>query len=304
MKKSKLSFYPKNREKTKWKVPTLFNNDKVVLMLHDYCAELQIKQPIHSVYGCAKSAWSGGRISQIDEINEEETYKIISEHNKRNISCCFTFSNYNITEEELTDSRANLLLKIASDVSEENCVIVSSDLLADYIRATYPKIKLISSVIKPVYEHPKYDETPDYYNNLCKKYDKVVVRPEFYPDRSFMKKLKSKKQIEIMPNLGCFRKCPLAKMHYDYTVKWDRGEDTKYKRFCHVAMNDIKSVYKTNIISNEDIDDLIKLGFENFKLKGRGGSDQQVMEFIGSYIFKPTGYFQYLEEVIFNQMLR
>ncbi len=300
--KGKISFYPKNRGDIKWKVPSLFNNDNLVLTLTDYCKELGVKQPVNSVYGGVKSAWSGGRVSQLDEVEETKIYDILSEYNQRDISCGFTFSNYRIKEEDLEDKSANLLLKIASDVSDQNYAIVSSDILADYIRSKYPRIKLISSIIKPVYEHKNYDETPDYYNKLCERYDKVVVRPEFYFEKGFMKKLKHKKKIEIMANLGCLQRCPLASKHYDLTVEWDAGREAQYTKFCHVEMNNVQSVYKTTTICSEDIEDLIKLGFENFKLKGRGISDIQLMDSIGNFIFHPTGYFLHLEIMVFKKL--
>ena len=301
-KKRKIDFYNKNRENVKWKVPSLFCHDPFILLLSDYCKELGIKQPVESVYGGVKSAWSGGRLSQIETIDEKYVSETISEHNKRGIGCAFTFSNYKINEEDLEDKQANLMLKIAGEISDNNFAIVSSELLAEYIRDKYPKIKLIASIIRPMYEYKKYDETPEYYNNLCKRYDKVVVRPEFYFDRSFMKKLNQKNKIELMTNLGCLQKCPLARRHYDLTVELDAGRETALKHMCHKDMNKLESVYRTTYISNEEIDDLIKMGFTHFKLKGRGYSDVKLMGLIGSYIFKPTGYFQHLESIIYEQL--
>lgn len=299
---NKKAFYPAKREKINWKVPSLFNNDKLILTLIDCCKELGIKQPIQSVYGGVKSPWSGGRPSQIAEINIDSVTKIIEEHNKKNISCCFTFSNYRICKDDLNDKQGNLLLKIAGEISENNYAIVSSDILYEHIKENYPKIKIISSILKPVYEHKKYDETPEYYNNLCKKYDKVVVRPEFYSDKIFMKKLKDKNKIEIMPNLGCLKNCPLSQTHYDMIADIDAGKETKYKRFCHIDMNKIESIYRSTSISAKDIDELIKLGFSNFKLQGRGVSNSELMKLIGSYIFEPTGYFMQLETFILRQL--
>ena len=52
-------FYLKNRECVNWKIPGLFENDKIILMLADICNELEIKQPVKSVYGCIFSVWGG-----------------------------------------------------------------------------------------------------------------------------------------------------------------------------------------------------------------------------------------------------
>lgn len=290
--------YPKNRENISWKVPSLFNNDETILHLSDVCKELGLRQPIQSVYGSIKSAWGGGRPSKIKEMNKDDVAKTLNDYNSRGISCCFTFSSFSINEEELEDKTGNMLLTLASEGNKQNYAIVSSDTLAFYIRKNYPKIKLISSILKPVYEIDDYNETPEYYNSLCEKYDKVVIRPDFCHDEKFLKKLKYKDKIEIMTNLTCIRKCPLTRKHYDLFSDIEKGIRENDFDFCNKEMRNAKSVFNTNLLTNSDVDRLVKLGFKNFKLKGRNIPQQRLLEMIGIYIFEPSGIYQNINRLV------
>ena len=246
----------------------------------------------------------GGRPPQKLNTSETELIKTIEEYNKRNISCHFTFSNYNITKDLLGDLNGNLVLKALSKLDFDNGIIVSCDLLSDYIKEKYPQIKQISSVIRPHYEYPNYDESPEYYNSLCERFDKVCIRPEFNTNEKFLKKLKYKNKIELMVNQLCFKKCPIAKTHYDRSVMQSINDIEIYKRihFCDKKSQDIKTIDQRMNNSNEQITRLIKLGFNNLKLKGRGASPQTLLSsLIGRYVFDPTGYFPAIEDYLLNK---
>ena len=310
-KNKELNFYPNHREKVKWKVPGLFENDKIILLLHDLCKELNIRQPIQIVFGGILSPWQGGRIPQIDIIKEKELYELINKYNERGIRCNITFSNYRITKSDLDDYMGNLVCKVINDINSsnekkiQNGIIISSKLLSDYIREKYPYIEQTSSVIKPYYEYPKYDETPEYYNDLCNKFDRVCIRPENNTNKNFLKKLKYKNKIELMVNQLCFYKCPLSIMHYDNSVKYSKDDVDAEKRigFCQKKVRDIKTIKEHLINNNEQIDKMISLGFYNLKLQGRGASAQTLlMGIIGRYIFYPTGYFQIIENHILHEL--
>ncbi len=299
MNNRKYLIYPKNREKVQWKVPALFNNDEAALILNDVCEELGIRKPIQSVYGSIMCSWGGGRASKIKELDEKKAEQIINDFNNRNISCCFTFSAARITKEELEDKTGNALLKMASNSSYQNYAIVTSDLLTDYIRDKYPNIKLISSILRPVYEIDDYNETPDYYNELCKRYDKVVIRPDFCFDNRYLKKLKYKNKIEILANLTCLSKCVLSRKHYDLASDQEKGIRTDFDfDFCNKEMRNVQSVFNTNVLSREDIDRLVKLGFTNFKLKGRNSGAYIFLDTLSRYIFEPTGISQNISRLV------
>lgn len=286
---NKIPILYKNTEKVNWKIPSLFCNDSLILTFSDICKELNIKFPVKSVYGGVKCSWNGGRPLKDSIYNGAYYAHIINLYNKRNISVCFTFSNYYIDEKDLYDTSANDLLQIASKSGRDNYAIVSSDLLNNYIKANYPHIKTISSMLKPIYECPEYEETPDYYNNLCRLYDKVVIRPEFCFDDTFLKKLKYKNKIEIIVNLSCMWKCPLARKHYDYFYALDKDNTLNYKDFCSSSKKKLISAFKRVSIDNCRIQELIKMGFTEFKLEGRFSPPEELYNKLGMYIYDSTG---------------
>ena len=150
MRTRELPIYLNNREKLNWRLPTLFCNDEVIFSLISVLKELKIKHPFASVYGSIKCSWSGGRSSITRDFDKKKTENIIKRYNDEGISCCFTFSSVYIEEKDLKDKVGNELLKIANNSNISNYAIVSSDILANYIRAKYPNIKLISSLVKLV----------------------------------------------------------------------------------------------------------------------------------------------------------
>lgn len=308
-----LKFYPDKREKVKWKVPGLFEHDKLLLLLSDICEELKILQPIHVVFGGILSPWQAGRLPQIDSIDKKELYKIVEEYNKRNIACHLTFSNYRIKQNHLDDFIGNMSLQVFNDINSskqfnvKNGIIISSDILFDYIRDKYPNVHLISSVIKPHYEFKNYDESSEYYNKLSEKFDNVCIRPEWNINKKFLKSLKNKDKMELMVNQSCFKKCPLARVHYDNTIKYSPN-DTKAEeriKFCQAKLFDIKTVKEHLNNSSEQIDKMVELGFYNLKLKGRCVNAQALCNnIIGRYIFEPTGYFDIIQRYILHSLYK
>lgn len=306
-----LKFYPAKRQKVKWKCPGLFENDNVLFMLSDICSEIKIQQPIHVVFGGILSQWHGGRLPQLDNIEKKELYKTVEEYNKRNIACHLTFSNYMIEKSNLDDFMGNMCSEVFNDINSssqfnvKNGIIVSSDLLFEYIKDKFPNIQLISSVIKPQYEFKNYDETPEYYNKLTEKFDNVCIRPEWNTNKKFLKALKHKDKIELMVNQSCFKKCPLAQIHYDRSHKYsaDDTEAEKRIKFCQKTMGDLHS-YKNHLAnSNEQIDKMVDLGFYNLKLKGRGAQARTLLsDIIGRYIFEPTGYYSVIQDYMLNKL--
>lgn len=291
--KGRLPLFIKGRDNVDWKAPALFCNDETMFRLINACKDMNITLPIKQVYGSVKCSWNGGRSSKIRDFDENYISSVIRQYNENGIGCSFTFTNYHITEDMLGDSVGNKILEIASEY-DNNYVIVSSDILADYIRKNYPKIKLESSLLKPTYECPGYTETPEYYDNLCMKFDKVVLRPELGQDLKFLKKLKYKNKIELLVNSNCVYKCPFSIKHYDRAIGLENDEIPKNTVMCNERFYNPVSMHKNNFLSNKEIDRIIKMGFSNFKLNGRNISPMSLLLIFSTYIFEASGVFQYL----------
>ena len=301
--KKRLPILLKGREKLEFKIPSLFSNDQIMFEFLDACKYFEIETPIKCTFGSIRSSWNGGRSSIIKNFNADEAASIIKKYNEYGISTCFTFTNYYITKDMLDDFVGNTLLEIASE-NENNYAIVSSDIIADYIREKYPKIKLESSLLRPTYEFPNYTETPKYYDDLCEKFDKVMIRPEFGQDLNYLRKIKNKDKIDILVNSNCVYKCPFSIKHYDRAVLLEKGEMSENTLMCNRRFLNKDSIHKNNIISNSEIDKIAKLGFNKFKLAGRNINPMLFLHVLGTYIFDSSGVFQhilnylYLKEVL------
>lgn len=292
-KNQRLPVFIKNRENLNFKVPSLFSNDEIMFELLEACKNFEIVPPIKCTYGSIKCDWNGGRSSKIRIFNEEQAASIIKRYQDFGISTCFTFTNYHIKEEMLDDFVGNSLLEIASEY-DNNFAIVSSDILADYIRKKYPKIKLESSLLRPTYEKQDYSDTPKYYDDLCERFDKVMIRPELGQDFNFMKRIKNKEKIDILVNSNCVYKCPFSVSHYDRAVGLESENIPENTAMCNSRFYSKKSLIQNNLLSNNDIDRLIKLGYKNFKLNGRNINQMLLLHILGTYIFDSSGAYAHL----------
>lgn len=265
-------------ESVRWQIPSLFNNDLPALVLMETLTRVYEDCPyipIDSAYGSMESKWNGGR-NTIRKFDSEDFNYFVNYYNSFAISCAMTFSNYHITEDDLYSENENEVLETLS-VFEDNIAIVSSDLLYDYISSKYPNVLLESSVLKPVYEHPDYDETPDYYNDLAERFSKVVVRPEWLVNDDFMKELYPKEKFVLMVNQTCVPCCEKARDHYDFYV--GMGIDP------HCS----KVYMDTCSIDYYRMRELIEMGFTEFKLQGRNITSSDFLNMLCSYVFEPTG---------------
>ncbi len=293
---TKLPVFPKEYKKIKWKAPFLFAHDDMFFEISSLTDKLGIILPIDSVYGCIPCRWDTNNVP-CRVSNNEKVKEILRMYNKRQISCCFTFNNFDVTEEMLSDEIPNTILKIASESEYYNYAIISSDLLYSYIKERYPHIKLISSVVRPYNENIIKPDSPEYYNNLCEKYDRVVIRAELNFDYKFLKKLKYKKKIELIANNWCVFNCKLRHMHYRRLAETTTAGKTQM--FCNNKRNEIEYVNNNTLLSTSDIVRLEKLGFEHFKLDGRYFSSLELFnDVISRYIFEPTGIIQPLKNFI------
>lgn len=218
--------------------------------------------------------WNGGRIcSPADFVTLTDWINIIERYNEQNIGFNFSFSNVLLEEKDLEDEYGNLMLQ-TGNTSKLNGVILTSNLLAKYIRENYPNLKIIYSVCNGLNTLEKYNDATE--NSL---YDIVVLHPDFNHDFNFLSNLENKNKIEIMVNDNCAYGCPYRAEHYKWLsicakqqssnpIIHDLTElDRNYKP-CEAVINGyIKD--GRNRVSFSDLDNYIDMGFKRFKLIGR-----------------------------------
>lgn len=271
-------------ENITWNIAALYVYDKYMFSIIDEFKRQKRKIPFNYVFGGPPNCkWHGGRSMGRNKYSIPNQEKIIEEYNKRGIGCRFTFSYYDITEEDLNDPVGNHILNYANYLSSvynvKNGVIISSDLLYDHIKERYTNLELICSLVKPTMESECWKlDTPEYYNNLCKKYDIVVINPARLIYDDFLEKLEDKSKIEIITNVECQRFCPNQANHY--IVQWNLDQKINSGQNFSKEKTDIMNMFKKcnlvnnmvsdpMIVSEQLFNHLISMGFTNFKLQGR-----------------------------------
>ncbi|MDO4197573.1 MAG: hypothetical protein Q4D13_01120 [Erysipelotrichaceae bacterium] len=248
---------------------------------------------IESIYGSpAGSIWSGGRVGY-GEDDIEDCLKLMKEYH---LSSCLTFSNSLIKDEHLSDKLCNHLCSVLNE-EKGNGVIVSSDLLKEYIKEKYPNLYLVSSTTKVLTDFKDLKRELD-------NEDYLYVVPDFRLNKSF-EKLESlsneeKEKVSFLVNECCHIDCNVRKQCYENVSR--KALDIECED--HVCPN--KDTYRFSdamnnkmFISNEDIvNTYLPMGFRHFKIEGRSLGSAVVLEMLMYYLIKP-GYHLLLREMIY-----
>lgn len=222
------------------------------------------------------------------------------------ISARLTFSNSLLGPEHLADARCNRLCRLlAEDGNVANGVIVHSDLLADYLRQTWPQLYLVSSTTKVLTDFPALRRelerpefryvVPDF--RLNKAFAQLAILPAPLRDK-----------VEFLCNECCRPACPDRKACYEAVSRKnlglpgpehrctapDAGEGYRFSRAmaspAFIGMGDIRDTY-------------LPMGFTNFKIEGRGLGSAVVLEFLLHYLTKPAYHLAVREAVYLDAEL-
>ena len=298
--------YVRNTENLNWNVGGFMSHDRYLIDLLDKCKEMQISLPFKYVFGSIPCKWQGGRIAPRDA-TLGVVARLIHEYNSRGVGVRFTFSSYLINEADLSDEVCNAIMQLLSN-DPRNGVIISSDILYDYIKQKYPQVQMIASIVKSAHECPTADAA--YYNRLINKYDLVVIDSSFIDEPKFLSKLSDCSKIEFLANHRCMKNCPMAAKHYDTQTKLEQAVLADNKADIEKYSEQLKKINEycihaktedpTNIstLSQSDIYYLIGLGCTNFKLEGRDYDGLTFVRDLGTWIFDPYGPYLGIAHVI------
>lgn len=258
---------------------------------------------ISSIYGAPRDAiWSGGRISD-GTADPEAVLTLMREYS---ISARLTFSNSLLQPEYLQDPACNALCRLFSEgAAPENGVIVSSDLLVDYLRAHYPKLYLVSSTTKVLTD----------FTDLRRE----LTRPEFrfvVPDFRLNKALQplaelpqeAKDKVEFLCNECCWFGCRDRKACYEAVSRIALGIPGP-EHHCaapHAAegYRFSKAMENPGFISIDDIQNTyLPMGFLQFKIEGRGLGSALILEFLLYYLTRPEYQIHVREALYLDNML-
>lgn len=285
-----------------WNIGSLFAHDDFVWKVLGVMKELGVETNIKYVFGSIPCLLQGGRVPPRDS-SIENAKKIIDKYNSFGVSCRLTFSNTKIKEEAYEDTLSNQLLSILEENNKKysnihNGVMVSLDSLKDFIKKKYPSLEIIASLVKTTVENTLGRETADYYNNLLKEYDIVVMNPAKISDIKLLSEIQDKDRIEFIVNHRCLPNCPLAKQHYESMMILSNRAlanlDTREAENRLVQINSwcLKERREYPLAgtsySIDDIKFLIEMGFKHFKIEGRDNDGITFIRDLGDYIFESS----------------
>ncbi len=263
-----------------WDVSGAFVNDRELVAFFDFCKLLLGFEPFHLVHGSPLCAWNSGRVLKHLLREAEEMRAAGLEYEQRGIAMYLTFTNLLLREEHLKDPLGNALCTFATNHNPtgRNAVILASDLLRDHIRREFPKLRLVSSILKITTERGK--GKLDVYRRLADEYDEVMVHPDDALNYPLLEQLEDKERHIVLVNEYCIRNCPLRGLHYDTLsrtaldfLSYDSSDFDEKQ-----AKNGCRSLYtlltdpKRGVLALDtpEIARLREMGFRHFKLQGRG----------------------------------
>ena len=258
---------------------------------------------IGSVYGApADCIWGGGRISFGDH-DPEEVLAMMREYG---ISARLTFSNSMLREEHLTDQKCNMLCALfEKSEGQKNGVIVHSELLLEYLKKNYPGLYLVSSTTKVLTDFTEFlHETgreefcyvvPDF--RLNKRLDELDAMPEGQKDK-----------VEFLCNECCWFGCKDRKYCYETVSRKNLGERCPEHHCVAPGAGEgykfSKAMMNPAFIGVEDIQNIyLPMGFNNFKIEGRGLGSALILEFLLYYMTKPEYQLRVREHIYLDNML-
>ncbi len=256
---------------------------------------------IGSIYGAPGDCiWGGGRVgaSQYDIMG---ALKLVNQYH---ISPRLTFSNSLLQQQHLSDGKCNELCDLLEKQGNGG-VIISSDLLLDYLKKQYPSLYYVSSTTKVITD----------FNLLINELDKEefsYVVPDFRFNKQ-LEKLNSlsseqKAKIELLCNECCYFGCKDRKSCYENVSRQNLGESVD-DFICKAPYGNegyrfSRAMENPGFISIDDIQRIyFPMGITNFKIEGRNLGSALILEFLLYYLTKPEYQLKVREEIYLDTML-
>ena len=262
----------------------------------DWCA-------IGSVYGApAGCRWDGGRAG-FGEAKAEDAAGLMREYG---ISPRLTFSNSLLREEDLCDPECNRLCALFEKSGPVPAgVILTSDLLLDYLREKYPGFYFVSSTTKVLDDFRQLEEE-------LKRPEFRFVVPDFRLNRELERLMalpaELKEKVEFLCNEACWFDCPDRKACYENVSRKNLGEDCEdhicVSPYADRGYRSSDAMENPGFIGIREIrDNYMPNGFSHFKIEGRSLGSAVILEFLLYYMTKPEYQLRVREEIYLDSSL-
>jgi hypothetical protein len=221
------------------------------------------------------------------------------------ISARLTFSNSLLKEEHLADRKCNALCAMFENSGDvRNGIIVTSDLLLEYLRKKYPGFYFVSSTTKVL------TDVRDCVKELDRE-DFTYVVPDFrlnkvLPECGLTDAQKAK--VEFLCNECCWFDCYDRKNCYENVSRKSLG-DTCEDHVCASpkaarGYRFSDAMENPGFIGTEDIRNVYApMGFDQFKIEGRSLGSAMILEFLLYYMTKPEYRLKVREEIYLDSSL-
>ncbi len=256
---------------------------------------------IGSIYGApAECLWGGGRAGYGENGIEKDVLALSKEFG---FSVRLTLSNSMLEKEHLGDRKCNNLCSLFH--SENNGIIVHSELLLEYLRKTYPQYYFVSSTTKVL-------ENFDEFNRELNREEFSYVVPDFRlnPKTELLGTVvpQNRRKVEFLCNECCWFACPNRKKCYEEVSRSVLGLKSSGWKCCSPESNRgyrFSSAMKNPaFIGIEQIKNVyLPMGFSNFKIEGRGLGSAMVLEMLLYYMVKPECRIHVREKIYLDCML-
>ena len=257
---------------------------------------------IGSIYGAPQDClWGGGRVG----FGNEAPVRVASLMNEYGISARLTFSNSLLTEEHLSDRKCNELCRLFENGAVQNGVIVTSDLLLEYIRAKYPGFYFVSSTTKVLRE-------PEQLVEEVNRDEFRYVVPDFRLNKAMdlwsTLPAEKRQKVEFLCNESCWFDCYDRKNCYENVSRKSLGEACE-DHVC-VSPNAARGYRFSDAMQNPGfigIDDIqnvyLPAGYPHFKIEGRSLGSAMILEFLLYYMTRPEHQLRVREEIYLDSTL-
>ena len=262
---------------------------------YDFCE-------IGSIYGApADCLWGGGRVG-FGEDSPEEAAALLRDYG---ISARLTFSNSLLREEHLADPKCNALCALFENGGAvENGVILTSDLLLDYLKRNYPGFYFVSSTTKVLTDFEELEA------ELRREEFRCVV-PDFRLNKAFARldslSEPQKQKLEFLCNEDCRFDCPERKRCYEAVSRKSLGEVCEHRCASPEAGRGYRfsdAMRNPGFIGVEDIRTrYLPRGFSQFKIEGRSLGSALILEFLLYYLTRPEYQIKVREEIYLDSTL-
>lgn len=247
---------------------------------------------ITSCFGSFPCIWNGsrGRISGMHTKNS--MIRVLEFFNSNNISIRHTFTNRFLYDTDIYDRNCNQICELTCEAGEkyniQNGCIIYDEKLEEYIRKKYPSLKIIYSTTKELTDINEI-------NQYC---EKGLVIPSYNLNHNIevLKQFKYPENIELLcVEQGCLPNCPHRGKHQDYVSKAILNEltsiDSPINEYnCPLLQEPYINWYQwcnnpeVYIPLNQIHQEYLPLGFNKFKIAGRGYTLGVLLNNIESYL--------------------